>query len=127
MTNKDSPVAAGPGPAQPGGAAPLAARAPPAPGPGVVAVAVVEPRAARRGGGAALARAGAGRAAPGGRRALGRRHGRRVRRARIHDVLLLPLLRLHALRGGPPTSSAAAGSMNDSPRAISSFRRVWLW
>ena len=65
--------------------------------------------------GAAVAQASVGRAAPGGRRALGRRHGRRVRRARIHDVLLLPLLRLHALRGGPPTSSAAAGSMNDSP------------
>ena len=91
-----APVAAGPGPAEPGRAAPLAARAPPGPGPGVVAVAAVAPRAARRGG-AAVARARAGRAAPGGRRALGRRHGRRVRRARLHDVLLLPLLRLHAL------------------------------
>ena len=47
-----------------------------------------------------MARAGAGRVAPGGRRALGRHRGRRVRRARLHDVLLLPLLRLHALRGG---------------------------
>ncbi|GJN31288.1 hypothetical protein PR202_gb19670 [Eleusine coracana subsp. coracana] len=37
------------------------------------------------------------RAPPPGRRALGRRHRRRVRRARLHDVLLLPLLRLHAL------------------------------
>jgi hypothetical protein len=91
-------VAAGPGPAQPGRAAPRAARAPPGPGPGVVAVAVaaVAARAAGRGG-AAVARARAGRPGPGGRRAVGRRHGRRVRRARLHDVLLLPLLRLHAL------------------------------
>jgi hypothetical protein len=94
-------VAAGPGPAQPGRAAPRAARAPPGPGPGVVAVAVaaVAARAAGRGG-AAVARARAGRPGPGGRRAVGRRHGRRVRRARLHDVLLLPLLRLHALTMG---------------------------
>ena len=59
-------------------------------------VAVIEPEQL----GAAVARASVGRAAPGGRRAIGRCRSRRVRRAHLHDVLLLPLLRLHALRGG---------------------------
>ena len=59
-------------------------------------VAVIEPEQL----GAAVARASVGRAAPGGRRALGHCRSRRVRRAHLHDVLLLPLLRLHALRGG---------------------------
>lgn len=96
-------MAAGPRRAEPGGAAsvvggrPLRGRA----GPPRVALAALVAGAARLGG-AAVAGARAGLFPRRGRRALGPRHRHRVRRALLHGVLLLPLLRLHAMIGATP-------------------------